>query len=271
MAMDPFRISDHVPEFKDIVADILSRSEAARATIRMLADVRYGADPTETIDLFFPKSERQGLPVHMFIHGGYWRMFSKRDYSYVAETVTRAGAIAIIVDYALMPAVRMATIVDQVRRAKRWALDHIAEHGGDPDRLTVSGHSAGAHLATMLFNDESRPSQIRGALLLGGLYELKSLQTSFLAAEIAITDQEAERFSPLNHRFDPDVVVEIAVGADETAPFHGQAKAFAEHLGTQGLRVSQTSLIGANHMSSVRDLGLWSAQPATLLAKLIGA
>jgi arylformamidase len=207
----------------------------------------------------------------MFIHGGYWRMFSKRDYSYVAETVTSAGAIAVIVDYALMPAVRMAAIVDQVRRARQWVADHIADYGGDPGRLTVSGHSAGAHLATMLFDDDSRPSGIRAALLLGGLYDLKPLQTSFLASEIAITDEEVRLFSPISKTCDPSVSVEISVGADETPPFHNQAAIYADHLEQQGLDVSRTTLAAANHMSSVRDLGLAGTDAASLLARLVAA
>ncbi|RUU07917.1 alpha/beta hydrolase, partial [Mesorhizobium sp. M6A.T.Ca.TU.002.02.2.1] len=100
MQSDPFRIRDYVADFDKIVQDIVHRSEAVRATIPMAADVAYGPDQTETIDLFFPTGKRSGLPVHMFIHGGYWRMFSKRDYSYVATTITQAGAIAVIVDYA---------------------------------------------------------------------------------------------------------------------------------------------------------------------------
>ncbi|TIX21976.1 alpha/beta hydrolase [Mesorhizobium sp.] len=269
MQKDPFRIRDHVANFDDIVAEIIRRSAETRAKTRMLANVGYGSEPTETVDVFFPDGDRDRLPVHMFIHGGYWRMFSKRDYSYVADTVTRAGAIAVIVDYALMPAVRMATIIDQVRRAKQWVLDRIADHGGDPGRLTVSGHSAGAQLAAMLFNDQSRSSDIRGALLLGGLYELKPLQTSFLAAEIAITDEEARRFSPLTHNFDPSVKVEIAIGGEETPPFFSQAEAFAKHLGKQGLHVSRTIIAGADHMSSVRDLGKSGTHAADRLAKLI--
>lgn len=271
MQKDPFRIRDHVAEFDTIVAEIVRRSTESRANIPMVADVAYGPDATETVDLFFPKGKRERLPVHMFIHGGYWRMFSKRDYSYVAETVTSAGAIAVIVDYALMPAVRMAAIVDQVRRARQWVADHIADYGGDPGRLTVSGHSAGAHLATMLFDDDSRPSGIRAALLLGGLYDLKPLQTSFLASEIAITDEEVRLFSPISKTCDPTVAVEISVGAHETPPFHNQAAIYADHLEQQGLDVSRTILAAANHMSSVRDLGLAGTDAASLLAHLAAA
>ena len=270
MAKDPFRTRDHVPEFDDIVDEIRRRSAETRAKIPMVADMAYGVGHAETLDLFFPEGRRDRLPVHIFIHGGYWRMFSKSDYSYVAETVTKAGAIALILGYALMPAVRMATIVDQIRRAGQWVREHIATHGGDPGMLTVSGHSAGAHLATMLFDDASRPSGIKGALLLGGIYDLKPLQTSFLANEIAITDEEVDRFSPINHRFDPSVPVELAVGADETAPFHDQAASFADRLEKQGLVVSRTDLAATNHMSSVRDLGLVGTQAEALLAGLLG-
>ncbi|TGP55079.1 alpha/beta hydrolase [bacterium M00.F.Ca.ET.159.01.1.1] len=270
MAKDPFRIRDHVPEFDDIVAEIVRGSAETRAKVPMVADVAYGPNSTETVDLFFPQGKRDRLPVHMFIHGGYWRMFSKRDYSYVADTVTSAGAIAVIVDYALMPSVRMATIVDQIRRARQWIDDHIASYGGDPDQLTVSGHSAGAHLATMLFGGHSRPSGIKGALLLSGIYDLRPLQQSFLAPEIAITDEEAERFSPIDHSFDPGVAVEISVGAEETPPFHSQAADFAEKLERQGLAVSRTSLTAANHMSSVRDLGIAGTEAAALLARMLG-
>ena len=92
---------------------------------------------------------------------------------------------------------------------------------------------------------------------------------SFLAAEIAITGEEARRFSPINHSFDPSVAVEISVGADETPPFHSQAAIFADHLEKQGLAVSRTALAAANHMSSVRDLGLGGTRAAECLAKLI--
>jgi arylformamidase len=269
MPKDPFRIRDHVAEFDEIVADIVQRSAKTRQNIPMVADVAYGAAHTETLDLFFPQGERDGLPVHMFIHGGYWRMFSKRDYSYIADTVTAAGAIAAIVDYALMPTVRMATIVDQVRRARHWIEQNIASYGGNAGQFTVSGHSAGAHIATMLFNDPDRLSGVRAALLLGGLYDLKPLQDSFLAAEIAITDDEVARFSPVTHRFDSTVAVEILFGATETLPFHAQAQAMAEHFSQQKLAVSICSLPNANHMSSVSDLGLTSTRAGARLAELI--
>ncbi|TPL83188.1 alpha/beta hydrolase [Mesorhizobium sp. B2-3-13] len=253
MSKDPFRTRDHVADFDDIVAEIVARSAATRAALPMLADVAYGPHDAERLDLFFPEGPRKDLPVHIFIHGGYWRMFTRNDYSYIAETVTSAGAIAVVIDYALMPAVRMAAIVDQVRRARQWVLDNIAGHGGDPGRLSVSGHSAGAHLATFLFNEGSAPS---AALLLGGLYDLKPLQHSFLEPLIGLTDTEVEAFSPLSKSHSPRTKVTVLVGERETEPFHQQASLFADRLTGQGLSVSKGVLKDRNHMDSVRDLGL---------------
>jgi arylformamidase len=93
LAPDPFRTRDFIPDFDEIVRELRQRSEATRATLKM-TEISYGSDRTETLDLFFPKELRTPAPVHIFTHGGYWRMFSKRDFSYVADTITAAGAIA---------------------------------------------------------------------------------------------------------------------------------------------------------------------------------
>lgn len=264
METDPFRIRGHVREFDAIVAEIRARSASTRARLRM-REISYGDDASETLDIFYPDGTCDGRPVHMFIHGGYWRMFSKRDYSYVADTITGTGAIAVIVDYALMPHVRMDVLVDQVRRAKQWVLEHIASHGGDASRFTVSGHSAGAHLASFLFHRREAFSGVSAALLLGGLYDLKPLQSSFLHSEIAITDREVADFSPMMQSFDQGCRVTIAVGAEETPPFHEQADAFSLRLRQQGLSVTSERLEGSNHMSSVRDLGL----PETAIGRIL--
>ncbi|MGV8935900.1 MAG: alpha/beta hydrolase [Allorhizobium sp.] len=269
METDPFRIRAHVADFDEIVEGIVAASALTRKTLPMKADIAYGTGVNETLDIFFPSGNREKLPVHMFIHGGYWRMFSKRDYSYLAETVTRAGAIAVIIDYSLMPKVRMNVLVDQVRRATQWVVDNISAYGGDPSRLTVSGHSAGAHLATFLFNEHALLSVVRAALLLGGIYNLKPLQNSFLAPQIGITDAEVAAYSPISHAYDPGCRVIVAVGADETPPFHQQATELAISMERQGLFVSMQTIYAADHMSSVRDLGRADSATGALLTKLV--
>ncbi|WP_018899471.1 alpha/beta hydrolase [Rhizobium sp. 2MFCol3.1] len=269
MGSDPFRIRDHVADFDNIVSEIVQASARARETLPMIADIAYGTGPSETVDLFFPAGHREGLPVHIFIHGGYWRMWSKREYSYVARPITDAGGIAVIVDYSLMPDVRMEVLVDQVFRAKAWVRDHISEHGGDPASITISGHSAGAHLASHLIYLSPPGTEIIGALLLGGLYDLRPLKSSFLQSEINLTEEEIERFTPLHHFHDPGCRVILAVGEQETNPFHTQMSAFSDVLRRQGVPVAEKVLRGRNHMSSVRDLGIAGTEANDVLLELL--
>lgn len=191
---------------------------------------------------------RTPAAVHLFVHGGYWRMFSKSDYSYIADTVTQAGAIAAIMDYSLMPAVRMNNIVTQVSLAFDWLKANAGPFGGDASRLSVSGHSAGAHLCAMLLS-QGRLGPSPQALLLSGVYEISPLRSSFLQPLIDITEDEAERFSPLRLDLPPAKAARILVGDRETEPFHSQAQRLAQKLKTS------VTVIPGNHMSVVLDLG----------------
>jgi acetyl esterase/lipase len=269
VTIDPFRTRDHVPDFDARLKEYEERSARTRATLRMAADLPYGGGEHETLDLFFPEGKVAERPIHLFIHGGYWRMFSKRDFSFIADTVTAAGAIAAIIDYALMPGTRMGGIVQQVRAARRWLLMNARLHGGNPARLTVSGHSAGAHLASLLFTKDQAPSGVSSALLLGGIYDLKPLQSSFLLPLIGLTDEEVRKYSPITHAFEPGVAVAVLHGERETEPFHVQAADFSRRLDNQRCRASLVALEGADHMSSVRDLGVPETEAGRALAQTI--
>lgn len=265
MAADPFRIRDHVANFDEIVGDIRARSLATRRTAAMEANVAYGREPGETLDIFVPRGAAPGAPIHMFIHGGYWRMFSKEDYSCVAETITGAGAVAAIVDYSLMPAARMEVLIGQVLKAKAFLLAHAGRFGATSDKFSVSGHSAGAHLATFLFNRSLASSGVSAAFLLGGLYDLEPLQTSFLRDEIALSDEEVRRFTPMRRQHDPATRVTIMTGELETKPFKTQANDFRDILAAQGLEVRASHVADGDHMSTVRNLAVAGTPVAAAL------
>lgn len=269
---DPFRTRDVVPDFDRHVADYAARSLITRARLPIHADIAYGPSPAERLDLFLPPAHRATGAVHMFIHGGYWRMFAKEDFSFVAETVTGAGAIAVIVDYALMPAVRMETLVAQVRRARDWIAAHIGAYGGDASRLTLSGHSAGAQLGALLLDATAPAVPIAGAVLLSGIYDLAPLQNSFLRELIGLTDQEIREFSPLARNYPAGANIRLLVGELETAPFHQQMNAFGAHLAiAAGRGVCQRTLPGADHMSIMADLGTPGTQAAAHLVECVTA
>ncbi len=269
LTKDPFRTRDHVANFDELVEEYTAKSIEARAALTMLGGVAYGTGPNEKLDLFFPTGSRGTYPVHLFIHGGYWRMFSKDDFSFIANAVTTAGAIAAIMDYDLMPHVRLNTIIAQVRKAVQWLAVNIGSYGGDARRFSISGHSAGAHLASFTFCEGADTPRPTAALLLSGVYDLKPLQSSFLQPLISIADEEVAEFSPLSMRHVAGAKVAVAYGECETDPFKNQGTDFARHLAAQGLSVSKHMLPDTNHMTAVRDAGIPGSAAGDLLADII--
>ena len=184
---DPFLIRAHVADFEGIVADYGDASANTRAAFPERRTVNYGAGRDEVLDLYLPaiKPPGQGLrPIHLFVHGGYWRAFSKDDYAFVADAITAAGAIAAIMDYSLMPAARLKVLVGQVRRAASWLAVEAESFGGEAQALSASGHSAGAHLASFLacrgpHENERVPTPAQSVLLVSGLYDLDPITRSF--------------------------------------------------------------------------------------------
>jgi arylformamidase len=273
---DPLRIRDHVLGFDDDIADYRVASERTRQSLESRLDVSYGSHSDERLDLFFPRdaADVQARPIHLFVHGGYWRAFSKSDYSFVADTVTGLGAIAAIVGYSLMPGVRMPVLIEQVRRAVGWLRDNAAGFGGDPGRLSASGHSAGAHLASYLFLEgagEMRPLDqgVKSVLLISGLYDLAAVRASFLQTELALTPGDVAAWSPIHASSVDPADIWIAVGGDETPPFLKQSAAFTHVLLRRGCNVTHSVITAENHMSIIRALG-WLGHPcANLLEQVI--
>jgi arylformamidase len=276
--IDLFRIRAIVPHFEASVADYKLASAAARSRLASRLDVAYGAAPDETLDLFFPEhaAENTLRPIHMFIHGGYWRANSKNDYSYIAEAIVGCGAIAAIVDYSLMPGARMTRLVDQMRLAAHWLSEHGPEFGGDPSRMSASGHSAGGHLATYLCcrgpHESTFPdNQVRTILCVSGLYDLAPIATSFLQPEIHLTEQEIARWSPCVAIARPDSRFRLIVGGRETAPFFEQAGRFAARLSLLGVQPRVASVDDEDHMTIVRALGHPGSACSDHLAEAIEA
>ncbi|TNC64901.1 alpha/beta hydrolase [Rubellimicrobium roseum] len=256
---DPYRIRDYVPDFDAIAAEFASRSEAVtqRATLR--TDIAYGPGPRETLDLIFPDRVSPDAPLHLFVHGGYWRSGEKANYRLVAEPVLKAGGIAALVEYDLLPGARLATLVGQVRRAALWLQENALGFGADSGRFTVSGHSAGAHLASYLAAkgpQESQPRlpEVAGLLLVSGIYDLSEIPDSFLKEEAGMTPEEAAAWTPITSAQLPGPRRTLVVGAEETRPFHDHGQQLSDLLKSQGLDANLRVEPGLDHMSIVLAL-----------------
>jgi acetyl esterase/lipase len=118
-------------------------------------DIPYAGDNDEksTLDVYAPAGAKD-LPVVFWIHGGGWQAGDKSDVKLKPQWFIDKGFVFVSINYRLLPAVDMGTLTRDVAKAFRWVQDHVAEHGGDPKRVLVGGHSAGAQLATLICTDE---------------------------------------------------------------------------------------------------------------------
>ncbi|WP_373356596.1 alpha/beta hydrolase [Pseudoroseicyclus sp. CXY001] len=272
---DLYRNRDFIPDFDEIMAETEARSRevAARADVR--PGLPYGDTPRQSFDLVLPPRVAPGAPLHVFIHGGYWRAGSKEAHTLVAQPVLEAGGICALVTYDLMPGTRLGAIVGQVRAAVRAAAAEAAGLGADPGRLTVSGHSAGAHLASLLAaeapGDAGPPDvpPLAGLLLVSGIYDLAGIPDSFLKDEAKMTHEEAADWSPLSARPLPAGRRIFTCGEAETAPFHVQAAAMDELYERAGMRSALRVEPGCNHLTVVFDLADTSRLLGQALADLV--
>ena len=139
----------------------------------------------------------------VFIHGGYWRALDKADHSFIAPALTQAGACVVVPNYTLCPAATIPQIALQMVEALAWTWRHIAEYGGNPQRITVAGHSAGGHLAALLltcgwkdYAPDLPPDLIRNALSISGLYDLEPIRRTPFLSDLRLTPEQVQQASP---------------------------------------------------------------------------
>lgn len=240
-------------------------SAHARATMTCHLGLAYGASPGETLDLF-PARKGDGS-VLMFIHGGYWRSLDKNDFSYLAPAWVDAGVSLAVVNYDLCPAVTIERIVQQMLAASAWLYRNAERYGMDEERLYVSGHSAGGHLAAMLLAalwpvlDRALPRDlIKGALAVSGVYDLRPLtQVGWVNGDLRLDDASAARLSPAFLPPATRAPLYLAVGGQESSEFKRQNALLAQRW--KSVLGSDVAMPGRDHFTVIDGL----ADPASAL------
>jgi len=133
--------------------EVLNR-RAPQHTHRREADIAYGEHPRQRLDLYLPAhATATAAPVVLFFYGGSWQSGERAQYRFVGEALAGRGIVTAVADYRLFPEVRYSGFLHDSALALAWLRTRVADHGGDPDRLVVAGHSAGAFNAAMLALD----------------------------------------------------------------------------------------------------------------------
>ncbi len=167
------------------------------------ADVAYLPGERRTLDIYTPRNVSRA-PIVIFWYGGSWQNGSKNLYRFIGSGLAKEGFVAVLPDYRVYPEVRFPAFIDDAAAAVAWVREHAAEIGGDPERIFLAGHSAGAHIAAMLAYEDGRLAQagvpagtVRGFIGLSGPYALNpnddNLRTIF-GAPYVHADWQPVRF-----------------------------------------------------------------------------
>jgi arylformamidase len=186
--------------------------------------------------------------VQVFYHGGYWRSFKAADFAFVAERMAEAGALVVIVNYALVPVVRIGELVRQCRAALAWVHANIAQYGGDPNRIFVSGHSAGGHLTAVMAAMESPAGEpdtrplLQGGVSLSGLFDLEPIRLCYLQETLQLTPAEVAANSPARRLPRAGKPLILAYGADESQEFARHSSEYGHALADRGVACTVSPL-----------------------------
>lgn len=244
-----------VPNVDEHSARTQLLSQQARQRHEGIYNLRYGPGPLATLDVF--KAAQAHAPVHVFLHGGYWRGRDKSDFSYLADALLPHGITTVVMNYDLCPHVELPAIVDQVAQGLAWVHDHAADWGADPKRYSASGHSAGAHLiAAVLARHDKAVSVPMGmpssAVLISGVYELEPVLSISVNAEIRLRPDQVAAMSPMRHPPCKPVRLAVAVGGAETQGFVEQSKRFAATCAAQGADARFIAYEACDHYTVMR-------------------
>jgi acetyl esterase/lipase len=225
--------------------------------------VAYGDGPRKKLDVYTPKDLKSTAPVLFFIYGGGWNHGDRGDYQFVGNAFASRGFVVVIADYRLYPDVKYPDFLDDCAQALRWTQDNIVRYGGDPGRLFLAGHSAGAYNAVMLALDHSFlrdygvTMPIKGVAALSGPYnfypfEYDEVRNSFGSAP------NPEGTQPVNLVSSDDPPMFLASGTHDPIVRIQNTQALAQTLRNGGDWVTEKYYDGFGHMEPVLALGaMW--------------
>jgi arylformamidase len=234
------------PQLNELQAYDSASSAAVRKVLPPRTE-RYGKSDIELIDIFTP-ANASGAPIMV----GAWLYNSRLDASFPAPTLVGRGAAYLTPDFNNVKQARLPDMIEQCRSAVEWAVRNAASFGGDPNRVYISGHSSGSHLAScVLITDWTKrglpADTIKGALLMSGMYELYPAMLSSRGKYVQITPQEIDAASAMRHLRMVTCPVVVANGDRESPEFRRQSMVLADALQGMGRLAARTELFATNH------------------------
>ena len=261
----------YAPNMRQVIARWGTNSSLVRARIGDPLRFSYGDMPIESLDVF--PTRHSNAPVHIYIHGGAWRQGKAENYAFPAEMFINAGAHYVVPDFSWVQDVgdSLFPIADQVRRTVAWVYRNAAEFGGNADRIYLSGHSSGGHLAGVILttdweNEFGLPNDIiKGGLCCSGMFDLKPVRLSARGDYIDFTDEMEHAMSPIRHLDKLHAPLVVAYGSHETPEFIRQSRDFARAVADAGKSVQLIVAENYNHFELIETF----ANPYGILGQAV--
>lgn len=231
----------------------IANSKLFRSEVEGQLNVPYGHRPEEKMDIFGYGIVPEQAPILVFFHGGYWIAGNKDMHSFVAKPFVQSGIAVVIAGYPLAPAVTLDDIVVSAKACATAVVKMAAEKRSVG--VFLSGHSAGAHLASMILLDSrwtcEHKKHIRGAVLFSGVFDVLPLLKTSVGRDAKLTKEQALRNTPLMHvsSSPKDVPVQIVLAEHDSPVFHQQAKAYNEKLTQLGVATELLLYLGEDHFT----------------------
>lgn len=154
----------------------------------LTADIKYGSQPWQSLDVYRAADQDKPAPVIIFIYGGGWSWGDKSLYHFAADALTRKGYTVVIPNYIKYPYGKFPQFIEDIAQSVAWVEDNISTYKGDPEKLFLVGHSAGAHTAALLVSDRkylvnagAKTNNIRGVAGIAGPYSFTPKEPDYIA------------------------------------------------------------------------------------------
>ena len=250
-----YDVEASVPDFM-IYAEMFTReSGIARQQMKCMLDVPFGPTADETVDIF--PAEDPNAPILVFIHGGYWRILTSKEFSFVAVGPVALGYTVVVTNYSLCPKVSMEEITRQSRATVAWLRTTDVQFNGDRDRIYVSGHSAGGQQTMLLLDTDwegeyGLPSDtVKAGVPISGVFDLQPLRHSWLQPKLQLDHDTIQSQSPMSRLSTSAAPILVTVGGEETSEFRRQSRDYFELWSGAGRRGQYLEQAGKNHFTAI--------------------
>jgi acetyl esterase/lipase len=236
--------------------DVLNATVAERG-VTVLRDVAYGPAARQRMDVYRPEGLAAGAPVVVFVHGGAWRTGSRQEYRFMGVALARMGFVGVVAGYGLYPEVGFPGFVADVAAAVAAARGHAAEWGGDPARVVLMGHSAGAHIAAMVALDSRwlaaagmRRADLAGFVGISGPYDFLPMLDPEVRAVFGVAANRPES-QPVNFVDGQAPPALLLHGLDDRVVYPSNTISLAARIAAAGGRVSRVLYPGTGHIDII--------------------